>query len=71
MCPAELGVGLLGKAGMRFDKVFVGWFAIVHGFLPDLILITIAISLPGYCMLFFKEFILEVIAQGPRKLQGY
>jgi hypothetical protein len=56
---------------MRFDKVLVGWFAIVHGFLPDLILITIAISLPGYCMLFFKEFMIEEIARGPRKLQGY
>jgi hypothetical protein len=40
MCPAELGVGLLGKAGMCFDKIFFDWPGIVHSFLPDIISMT-------------------------------
>jgi hypothetical protein len=50
MCPAELGMSLFGKTGMRLDKVFFRSAWVIHDILlvhqPDCTIISIAKLLP-------------------------
>jgi hypothetical protein len=55
MRPAESGVGLFGKTGVLLDNVFVDSSGIVHGFLPVLLLMVIAILLPGISDVNYQE----------------